>query len=88
MSTFHGLILRFDFVLQPAVKLLEFFRQFSKANEVLSKCAGMGVESGGLPVFAVGKALAISRTLKNLQPIGRQDIDRWIRYWGGRGMLD
>ncbi|KAG6878054.1 putative NRPS-like protein biosynthetic cluster [Termitomyces sp. T159_Od127] len=69
-----------DNQLIPALKLLEFFRTISKSDHVI-------VESDGLAKFATGKAQRLSQTMREVQPIVAQDVNRWVGYWRGSGFL-
>ncbi|KAL1721938.1 hypothetical protein EV715DRAFT_194194 [Schizophyllum commune] len=57
----------------PGVKLLDFFREMSLGH--------------GLGDFATDKMAAVSKTLRDLQPLGQKDADVWVRYWCEKQML-
>ncbi|KAG5733212.1 hypothetical protein E4T56_gene2239, partial [Termitomyces sp. T112] len=65
----------------PAVKLLEFFRTISKANCAIAEAGRHEVESGGLAKFATVKAQHLSQTMREVRPIGAEDVRRWVSYW-------
>ncbi|KAF8054252.1 putative aminoadipate reductase [Lyophyllum atratum] len=65
----------------PAIKLLEFFRVTAKADLAISAAGSEDVESGGLTKFATAKAQSFSPTIRDLLPIGKEDAQRWVRYW-------
>ncbi|KAG6900035.1 putative secondary metabolism biosynthetic enzyme, partial [Termitomyces sp. T159_Od127] len=65
----------------PAVKLLEFFRAISESDHAIAEAGFHEVESGGLAKFATAKAQSLSQTMREVQPIVAQDVDRWVGYW-------
>ncbi|KAG5721421.1 Linear gramicidin synthase subunit D [Termitomyces sp. T112] len=65
----------------PAVKLLEFFRAFSEADHAIADAGHHEVESGGLPKFTTVKAQRLSQTMREVRPIGVEDVRRWVSYW-------
>ncbi|KNZ74034.1 Linear gramicidin synthase subunit D [Termitomyces sp. J132] len=65
----------------PAVKLLEFFRTISKADCAIAEAGRHEVESGGLAKFATVKAQHLSETMREVRPIGAEDVRRWVSYW-------
>ncbi|GLB38113.1 putative acetyl-CoA synthetase-like protein [Lyophyllum shimeji] len=71
----------------PAIKLLEFFRATGKADQAIAQAGRKDVESGGLTRFATEKAQGCSPTMRELSPIGREDVRRWVRYWRGVGLF-
>jgi hypothetical protein len=79
---------RLRFVLQPAIKLLEFFRGLAHADTTILHSGGKDSESGGLPKFDTKKVQSISPTINRLEPIGAKDAERWVRYWNAAGLFD
>jgi len=69
------------FTKMPAIKLLDFFKGLSLAK------AEPDAEVGGLAMFATDKLQRISTTIRELGPIGPQDIQNWGEYWKGLGFL-
>ena len=69
--------------LQPAVKLLDFFRAF--ANSDVGK---KDDESWGLSSFDTTKTRTLSQTIRELGPIGYADAERWVGYWNKRGFFN
>ena len=45
-------------------------------------------ETGGLASFSTEKAQEISLTLRKLEPIGAEDVGRWVNYWAKIGFFD
>ncbi|KAG6818478.1 hypothetical protein H0H93_004670, partial [Arthromyces matolae] len=70
----------------PALKLLEFFRSISKADQA-AVADGSDLESGGHGKFATVKARELSETMRDLQPITSSDVTRWVRYWRKNGFF-
>lgn len=54
---------------RPAVKILEFFREFNK---------GHGINGDGGPVLSTEKATRSSKTLRSLAPVQDEWVARWI----------
>ncbi|KNZ79425.1 L-aminoadipate-semialdehyde dehydrogenase large subunit [Termitomyces sp. J132] len=65
----------------PAVKLLELFRAISQADYAIAEAGRHEVESGGLAKFATAKAQHLSQTMREVRPIGAEDVRRWVSYW-------
>ncbi|KAG6883311.1 hypothetical protein C0993_006870 [Termitomyces sp. T159_Od127] len=65
----------------PALKLLKFFRMISESDHSIAEAGLHEVESGGLAKFATVKAQSLSQTMREVQPIATQDVNRWIDYW-------
>ncbi|KII90646.1 hypothetical protein PLICRDRAFT_52360 [Plicaturopsis crispa FD-325 SS-3] len=61
----------------PALQLLDFFRAFSTA---------FGSPDSAV-VFATEKAQAVSAAMADTEPLGAEDVQRWIRYWSKKGFL-
>ncbi|KAG6877719.1 hypothetical protein C0993_004656 [Termitomyces sp. T159_Od127] len=71
----------------PAMKLLGFFRTISESDYVIANSGLHEVESGGLAKFATAKAQSLSQTMREVQPIEAQDVNRWVGYWRCCGFL-
>ena len=74
--------------MKPAIKLLEFFRAISEADLEMSRSGRVDAETGGLATFATDKAQSVSRTMRELVPIGAKDVELWVSYWGSVGLFD
>lgn len=61
----------------PAVKLLDFFRHLSQADEAVLE----NTESGGFAMFSTTKAQMVSTTMSELSPLTADDAGRWVKYW-------
>lgn len=72
---------------QPAIKLLEFFRNSSNADAALRSGQRKGSESGGMAEFSTTKSQAISSTMKDLPALGRTEAHMWIKYWKSAGLF-
>ena len=62
----------------PSTHLMSFWEAF-KLNE-----GGFQREAGGYPLIEIGHTLAASSTLgnANLAKLGKEDVDKWLTYWG------
>lgn len=74
--------IKYSCCLQPAIKLLEFFRGLAFAEHRPT------TESGGLSVFSTKKVRGSSATMRELEPIGSHDVRKWVKYWKAVGFLD
>ena len=73
------------FLLQPAIKLLDFFRGMAIANRY--RPASENVEAGGAPVFSTLKLEASSRTIQKLLPLNENHAGSWVSYWESKHFL-
>ncbi|KAF4610095.1 hypothetical protein D9613_010628 [Agrocybe pediades] len=71
----------------PAIKLIDFFRNTAKADAALRAGERQGNESGGMAEFSTAKAQEISKTMKELPPIGKKDAKLWVHYWKNVGLF-
>lgn len=46
------------------------------------------VEMGGLPAFSTAKAQVVSDTMRSLPQIGREDAQKWVKYWKDVGFFN
>ncbi|TFK74185.1 putative aminoadipate reductase [Pluteus cervinus] len=67
----------------PALKLLPFYRQMAQGGVDV----GPEGESGGIPQMALEKSCKISPTLRDLKPLTKKDVERWVEYWKSVGFL-
>ncbi|KDQ57889.1 hypothetical protein JAAARDRAFT_206677 [Jaapia argillacea MUCL 33604] len=75
----------------PALKLLPFFRFLALGNAALGelpKEVRDSVEAGAQPNLATEKAQEVSETMRRLEMLGREDVERWVGWWGERGMFE
>ena len=73
---------------QPALKLLDFFRKLVAGDLQLKTDGRLDVEIGGLPTFSISKAQDISKTVRDLKPLGCEDVERWVKYWDAMGLFN
>jgi thioester reductase-like protein len=71
--------------LQPAIKLLDFFSAQAAADAAVRAAGDSAAEAGGLTALATEKAQAASDALRTLQPLGAEDVGRWVGYWKRKG---
>ncbi|KAF9000304.1 hypothetical protein BDQ17DRAFT_1427303 [Cyathus striatus] len=71
----------------PAIKLISFLRDMAKADDVIRASGHVSAESGGFAMVATEKAQVRSSALRNLDPLGVADVERWIKYWVDVGFL-
>lgn len=72
---------------QPAVKLLDFFRQLSAGDLKVTLDGLLDSEAGGLTNFSTCKTQDISKTMRELKPLVSEDVERWVKYWDSTGLL-
>jgi hypothetical protein len=70
---------------QPAIKLLEFFRALAQGDEAIRKLGISVTEAAGMANFSTAKAQRVSLTMKNMQAIGEIEADAWVGYWMSKG---
>ena len=73
---------------QPAVKLLDFFRQMSVGNLKVTSDSRLDAEAGGLTKFSTSKTQDISKAMRDLKPLVSEDIERWVKYWDAAGLFN
>jgi hypothetical protein len=71
-----------DVTASPALKLLPFFQSVD-ANPPDPAHEALGVVR-----LQSEKGQASSRTLADLAPLQKQDIEKWVRYWRSEGHLN
>lgn len=52
-----------------------------ETDDVIASSGKEVMEAGGLPMFDTRKAQLVSSTMRELQPIGADDAERWVAYW-------
>ena len=67
----------------PAIHLLDFYRSSAKVIH------SGDVEAFGFPRLSTTRAVEAAPSLRptNLQPLGRDDVLSWIKYWKKKGFL-
>lgn len=73
--------------LQPAVRLLSFFRGVGAAAEHAKGVKGAIAEAGGQPAFATEKLQRLCPSIADLGPLDRQYVKAWVAYWKKTGFL-
>ncbi|KZP21530.1 hypothetical protein FIBSPDRAFT_1044071 [Athelia psychrophila] len=71
----------------PAIKLLEFFRGMSAADEAM-RTSGRTDREGGMASLSTSKSQAASKSMAEVQPVGVEDAQRWVDYWTSKGFFD
>lgn len=68
-------------LIQPAIKLLEFFRSLARGDQAIRN-PDIGVtEAAGMTNFSTTKVRQVSPTMANMQAIGEVEADAWVGYW-------
>ena len=74
--------------LQPALKLLDFFRNLSAGDLQVTADDRLSAEAGGLNTFSTSKTQNISKTIRDLKPLASEDVEGWVKYWDAAGLFD
>jgi len=69
-------------MLQPAIKLMDFFRSIAESAQQSAH-----EEAGGLAVFSTEKSQKLSETMAQLPELALTDASTWIKYWKNAGVL-
>jgi len=72
----------------PAIKLLDFFRQISTGDLQVATNGQLDAEAGGSAKFSTLKTREISKAMRELKPLGSEEIKRWVKYWDGAGLFN
>ena len=70
---------------QPAIKLLEFFRALAQGDHAIRDLGIDATEAAGMTNFSTTKVQQISPTMANMQAVGEIEADAWVRYWISKG---
>ena len=73
---------------QPALKLLDFFRNLSAGDLQVTTDGRLDAEAGGLTTFSTSKIRDISKTMRDLKPLGSEDVEGWVKYWDAKGLFN
>ena len=85
----RGIITLLMFLIQPAIKLRNFFEGLAQADVAgFNGLNPQRAEAGGGSRFAIAQAEAASPTRRGLQPLSKQDVERWVAYWKGVGLFE
>ncbi|KII87501.1 hypothetical protein PLICRDRAFT_257848 [Plicaturopsis crispa FD-325 SS-3] len=73
----------------PSIKLLEFFGELSKADAEMRQLSSgaADLEACGFKDLSTTKIQAVSPTMRNLEPVGREDVNAWVHHWSSKGFL-
>ena len=82
-----SLVVLFVLLIQPGVKLLDFFRQMSEGDLKVGSEGQLDTEAGGLTNFSTSKIQHISKAMRDLEPLFPEDIERWVKYWDAAGLF-
>ncbi|KAJ3851387.1 putative aminoadipate reductase [Lentinula lateritia] len=69
----------------PAAKILEFIRGMAKSSGVKGTGEGESEALGG-SIFGTENIQRISKRMRELAPIGRHDVELWVKYWLQHGL--
>ncbi|KAJ3903245.1 hypothetical protein F5879DRAFT_165324 [Lentinula edodes] len=69
----------------PAAKILEFIRGMANSSEVKGTGEGESEALGG-SIFGTENIQRISKRMRELAPIGRNDAGLWVKYWIQHGL--
>jgi len=69
----------------PGVKLIDFYRAQVFVDETLRKNGLENAESAGLTPLITKNAERLSETMRNLQPLDKPVIEKWVKYWIANG---
>ena len=70
---------------QPAIKLLEFFRALAQGDHAIRDLGIDATEAAGMTNFSTTKVQQVSPTMASMRAIGEIEADAWIRYWISKG---
>ena len=87
-SPFSAFLYDSHWFVQPALKLLSLFRKFSAGDLQLTKEGRLDAEVGGLPTCSISKTQDISKTMRDLKPLGSEDVEKWVEYWDAMGLFE
>ena len=71
--------------LQPAIKLLEFYRDMARHEEVTQSETQVG--EAGMVDFSTAKAQRVSKSVAHMQLLGDLDARAWVNYWSSKGLF-
>ena len=73
---------------QPALKLLQFFREVAAGEAVAASTTKQhAMEAGGLPVYSTTRMQQYSMSLRDVLPVGDAHARAWVGYWKQNGFL-
>jgi len=78
-----------DMVRIPGLKLLDFYRGMALGDETM-RAAGKDAEAKEAfcqAMLSTKKIQRKSATMKNVGPMGTEDVQRWVQYWTSKGLF-
>lgn len=74
---------------QPAIKLLEFFRSMAYEDGTIRNLGddGVAMEALAMTKFSTARAEVVSATMASMKPINETDADAWVWYWNREGII-
>lgn len=72
---------------QPAIKLLDFFRGMVTMDEGVRQSGRTDMEVG-LATLSTIKSQAASKAMAEVQSIGKDDAQLWVKYWASKGFFN
>ena len=73
---------------QPAIKLVDFFRHLSDRDLQITRDGRLDAEVGGFTLFSSSRTQDMSKTMRDLKPLGSEDVELWVKYWDEVGLFD
>ncbi|KAE9406898.1 acetyl-CoA synthetase-like protein [Gymnopus androsaceus JB14] len=70
----------------PAVKLLDFYRLQSNADDALRKSGETTFESAALTPLKTTNVERLSKKIRTLEPLDDTIVRKWVRYWIDAGL--
>ena len=78
----------YSIFVQPAIKLLDFFRNLSAGDLQITTEGRLDAEAGGFAMFSTSRTQDMSKTMRDLKPIGSKDVELWVKYWDAAGLFN
>ena len=72
----------------PAIKLVDFFRHLSNCDLQVTRDGRLDVEVTDVTFFSSSRTQDMSKTMRELKPLGSEDIELWVKYWDEVGLFD
>lgn len=78
---------RISCCMQPAIRLPPFFAAQTAGDKAVRESGATDSEAAGLSPLSTAKAQEASAALRELPPLDREDIDRWVGYWRSKKFI-
>ena len=88
LSTFFFLLDSHCIFFQPAIKLLDFFRNLAAGDLQITRDGRSDAEAGGFNMFSTSRTQDISKTMRDLKPLKSEDVELWVKYWDAAGLFN